>query len=238
LKITFISDLHGENIWKDVINRDSDLFIFLGDYFDSFNVSHKDQLKNFEDLLFFAESNKNKVQLLLGNHDIHYLLWHTPYYDCMRGSGFSSSLVYKVNNLVREHEQLFQIAWQRGNVLATHAGLTQNYYFKELLEIHKRYKELNFAELLNMLWKLRSGKLMRVGKERGGGDEYGGVFWCDKSELTRDPLLGLVQVVGHTPLQKIEDIEIDSRTRLVFVDCLLYSTEKNKDSLIFTMEIE
>jgi predicted MPP superfamily phosphohydrolase len=237
MKITFISDVHGESLWKKAVERDSDLFVFLGDYWDSFFVTHKNQISNFEDILLFAENNKDKVKLLLGNHDIHYLLWHTSYFDSMRGSGYSSSLLYKVNGLMREHSDLFNVAWQKDSLLVTHAGLRQDYYDSELKDIHELYPNLNYAGLLNMLWNSRSGKLMRIGKARGGYDDYGGIFWCDRSELIENPVKGLVQVVGHSPLQNIEDIKIDEETRLLFLDCLIYSTKEDKDSLIFTMEL-
>lgn len=237
MKVTFISDLHGENLWKKAIEKDSDLFIFLGDYFDSFTVTHREQLKNFEELIYFGENNKNKTVFLLGNHDIHYLLWHTPFYDQMRGSGFSSSLVWKVNNIYNDHRDLFQVAWQKNNVLVTHAGLRQDYYNEELKRVHERYSDHNYADLLNFLWKERSGLLMRIGRDRGGGDKWGGVFWGDMFELTQNPLQGMIQVVGHTPLRDIEDIRIDENTRLVFVDCLIYRKDKKENPLFFEMEL-
>jgi predicted phosphodiesterase len=238
MKVTFIADLHGEDLWKKVIDKESDLFVFLGDYFDSFTITHKQQLDNFKDILYFAENNKDKVKLLLGNHDIHYLLWHTPYYDYMKGSGFSSSLVWKVNNLYEEHKHLFQLAWQKGNILVTHAGLTQNYYDKVLKEFHKNESSCNYADLLNKLWSRKSELLMRIGKSRGGPEEWGGVFWCDISELIQSPLHNIIQVVGHTPLEDIKEITVDDKTKLYFIDCLIYREDKQENPKFFEMEID
>ena len=50
------------------------MIIFLGDYFDSRDgISIGDQQKNFDDILKFKELNTDKVKLLFGNHDYHYL---------------------------------------------------------------------------------------------------------------------------------------------------------------------
>ena len=37
-KIIVIGDIHGRTIWKQIVaaNPDADLFVFIGDYFDSF----------------------------------------------------------------------------------------------------------------------------------------------------------------------------------------------------------
>jgi predicted phosphodiesterase len=238
LKVTFIADLHGEDLWKKVIEKESDLFVFLGDYFDSFTVPHEKQIENFKDIIYFAENNRDKVKLLLGNHDIHYLLWHTPYFDFMKGSGFSSSLIWKVNALYNNSKDLFQLAWQKDNILVTHAGLRQDYYNEELKSIHERYPDFNYADLLNFLWKERSGLLMRIGRDRGGPDRWGGVFWCDMFELTQTPLHGMIQVVGHTPLKDIKEVKVSDKTKMYFIDCLIYREDKQENPKFFEMEIE
>ena len=39
-KVIVLGDTHGRDIWKKIVeaNPDADLFIFIGDYFDSFNI--------------------------------------------------------------------------------------------------------------------------------------------------------------------------------------------------------
>lgn len=246
MKVIFISDLHGRDFWKKAIERDSDLFICLGDYFDSFDISKDKQVENFKELLFYAKSNK-KIQLLLGNHDIHYILWHTQYFEFMRGSGYSEELLYKVISLYNENKDLFKVAWQHNDILATHAGICQKYYDTYLKKFHERYTNFNIADFLNLLWDQRSGLLMKVGQKRGGKNEQGGIFWADKSELLADPLQGFTQIVGHTPIPCIEDIKKGSKlyqftydwkdkTRLVFTDSYLYKTYE--DAEFFKIEIK
>ena len=54
-KITIIGDLHGRTTWRQMVdeNPDSDLYIFMGDYFDSFDIDIMSQMHNFRDLINF-----------------------------------------------------------------------------------------------------------------------------------------------------------------------------------------
>ena len=68
MKIIVIADIHGRDLWKKQVEEEADLYIFLGDYFDSFNIKGEDQIKNFLEIKEFYENNKDKVILLAGNH--------------------------------------------------------------------------------------------------------------------------------------------------------------------------
>ena len=68
MKIVVISDVHGRDLWKKQVEEEADLYIFLGDYFDSFDIPHEIQISNFLDIKKFYEDNKDKVILLAGNH--------------------------------------------------------------------------------------------------------------------------------------------------------------------------
>ena len=75
-KIAIIPDVHGRKFWRRVVEEDADKIIFLGDYGDPYGseeISHKDALIELEEIIRFQEENPNKVVLLLGNHDAHYL---------------------------------------------------------------------------------------------------------------------------------------------------------------------
>ncbi len=249
MKILFVADLHGEDLWKKAIEKEYDLIIFLGDYFDSFHVPIKKQIENFKNLIDFGNSNKDKTVFLLGNHDIHYLLYDTPYFYTMRGSGFNEKLVVPINSLYNYNKYLFKVAWQKDNILVTHAGVLQKYYDLFLKEFHKNFSNFNIALFLNTLWEKKSGLLMKIGKSRGGYDNQGGIFWADMQELLEDPLQGYIQIVGHTPIKDIIDTNTNQnvfiykenwneKTRLIFIDCLIYRDDKEDNPLFFEMVIE
>lgn len=63
-----------DEFWKDLPYMKYDKIIFVGDYTDSFNLSNPTILKNLQDIIFFKKVMPNKVVLLLGNHDIQYLV--------------------------------------------------------------------------------------------------------------------------------------------------------------------
>ena len=58
LRILTFGDIHGRNVWKDVIDREGidnlDLVVFLGDYFTSREgISVKNQEENFRNIVEF-----------------------------------------------------------------------------------------------------------------------------------------------------------------------------------------
>lgn len=69
MKTLFLGDIHGRDIWKDIINKENpDKVIFIGDYFDSFNILWDIQLLNFLDIMEFKKNSEKEVITLLGNH--------------------------------------------------------------------------------------------------------------------------------------------------------------------------
>ena len=85
-----IPDIHGRTFWKEAIPyvEAGIPCIFLGDYVDPFedeDISGLDALKNLREILAFSQRYKDRVTMLLGNHDLSYLgdpwgLW-TVYAD-------------------------------------------------------------------------------------------------------------------------------------------------------------
>ena len=73
--IVVIGDIHGRDTWKDIVKRHPNAykFVFVGDFFDSFKLSVEVMLNNFKEISDFKKENPDKVILLCGNHDFHYL---------------------------------------------------------------------------------------------------------------------------------------------------------------------
>ena len=87
MKTIIIGDIHGRNIWKDIVSKESyDRVIFVGDYFDSFNIPGIDQIHNFKEICQFVRDSDKEVILLVGNHELHYMSIGQIY------SGFQSAL--------------------------------------------------------------------------------------------------------------------------------------------------
>ena len=110
-KILIIPDVHGRTFWKYAItNIDKyDKVIFLGDYLDPYpyeEISFEDAVINFKEILEFKKANSDKVELLIGNHDCHYI-----WLDFMNCSRLNKSRRTEMNKLFIDIYKLFKNAY-------------------------------------------------------------------------------------------------------------------------------
>src|SRR5689334_6502910 len=119
MKIITVPDLHGKESWSTLDPAEYDKIIFLGDYVDSKgDFSDREELTNLERIIEFKLRYPNKVELLIGNHDLHYL--HFPFY---RASSFNVSIQPVLTALFTRNRDCFSYAFQMGSHLWTHAGV-------------------------------------------------------------------------------------------------------------------
>lgn len=250
MKVLTIGDLHGRDNWKTVCfggtslydiwvtEVENDLFttdnlfneydyiIFIGDYVDSFTKTNKEILENLKEIVFFKRMQPDRVILLLGNHDNSYAFGMGEN-QC---SGNRSEMYYDLNQIFKSG--YFQAAFQLGDYLWSHAGLTETTYNDIITRINKdlyRFKSDtdaiikhgNIADLLNFLYDANEVILFTVSKSRGGRFALGsaGIFWCDLKELQNHALSNINQVVGHSTTQSINKHIRDDDT-LYFIDCI------------------
>lgn len=214
-KYIVIGDIHGLTTWRKVINRHPDAlrYVFLGDYCDPYGTSITDEqvVDNFIDIINFKKMYPERVILLLGNHDIHYLLSDAP-----QGSRYNLSLSMMLNDLFAGNKACFQLAYGCKRLLFTHAGV-----LKSWLEEFSTDKTQSVADQINE--RSDDQALWQCCLLRGGLSLYGGPLWADIEEFTTDELLpGLVQMVGHN---RVSTIELKGRSILstgiiVFCDSL------------------
>lgn len=219
-KILVCGDIHGrheavENAYRQFVDGNYDLLIFLGDYVDSYDRSNEDMLRTLNLLFDIKYLFPDKVVLLTGNHDITYLYF--PDYYC---TGFRDTLQPSLTYLYNENRTLFQSAFQLNSYLFTHAGVNKGWYnkykswldeYRNLLGITKEDEHERFAEVLNAVAETKDRWfLYEVGTKRGGLPySKGGIVWCDDSEMMQfNPMPGYHQIVGHSP-QK----DINTRTK-------------------------
>lgn len=72
-KVIAIGDIHGSTKWRNIIDGNKDAqIVFLGDYLDPYVEYDCDEiLDNLIEIIDFKRNNKDRVVLLLGNHDLH-----------------------------------------------------------------------------------------------------------------------------------------------------------------------
>lgn len=226
MRIACIGDLHGVDRWKEVKEMEVDEVVFVGDYVDSHDLDDSAIFQNLQEVLAFKREANEKVTLLLGNHDVHYL-----YHPNFRATGFRNSMQQMLTQLFQENQSLFQVAYAIDSYLITHAGVSKSWVSQH---IGAPYDAKSLAEALNRMQFDGDSlqQLAEIGVARGGRASYGGPFWCDfHRELFLDPILGIHQVVGHTQSKFLIREEVGD-SWLIDVNYLAYSDEE-----IFILEL-
>lgn len=110
-KILAIGDVHGREVLSRIDPATFDKIVFIGDYADShYEADFSDFiiLDNLKKIIEFKKKNPEKVILLLGNHDIHYM-YHEEVDEC---SGFRQTMLADLQSLFLENSALFDMAYQ------------------------------------------------------------------------------------------------------------------------------
>lgn len=211
MKVIVVPDVHSRTFWKDVVNVKCDKIIFLGDYVDPYPSEDPETLYDnpvdcLEEIIQFKRDNFEKVELLYGNHILHYVLNGFP--ESSRYNRISSGLYERI---IKENQNLFTIGYVIDNVIFTHAGITKEWaklLNKSVLEVGKFLQQsIDFdKDFVNY------GYLAAVSYYRGGWDSCGSCEWADirehinhhetevKGEIVPIGEEGIYQVFGHTQL--------------------------------------
>ena len=241
MKILVIGDLHGRDCWKDVIDREGiNKVIFIGDYCDSFDYSDIEILHNLNKIINYKLENPNKVELLIGNHELHYIYY--PNYKC---SGFRPTMMHDLGHLLNKNINLFKIAYKHDNYLFTHAGVTKKWLNKNInmLKGYGLNEDLNnIDEALNNINETSNRWILNTYNEKRGGMRYdlGGPTWADKSETWFDAVPNFIQVVGHTPvggLHTNEAKQTEGEGLVYYVDCLDKYKKENMYDYFLILDI-
>lgn len=219
MKNIAIGDLHGKNVWKQIDPTQYDNIVFIGDYLDSFIVSDNDMMNNLADIIEFAKTYSN-VTLLIGNHEIHYLV------DNLNYAGYRASIASQAKSLLKSNMELFSFAKLIDNTLLTHAGLTDTWYNKHAYEIENTTGD-DLIEKLNNIYYTKFYDVLLTKSKLRGGISTGSILWADLDELIQNPFNGYNQIVGHTPVDEILNYNVNGNS-LTFIDCVGIQIENNK----------
>lgn len=207
---------------------DVDKIVFIGDYVDSFTIKNVEIKKNLEDIILFKKALPDKVVLLWGNHDVQYFI---PNQIC---SGYRPEARWDLQILFDHNRSLFQMAYQEGEYLWTHAGLLKP-VLDDMLKMHPELKEFKTeAEILNQAFEMEIPQIFQVDGASGGWSMYGGPLWVRPKQLEQYGLK-LNQIVGHTPQKKLTEIEIGHDYKYWLTDYIEFNEEA--DIVPFILEI-
>jgi len=199
MKIVAIGDIHGRDCWMKIVeqNPDADLFVFMGDYFDSFTIPALEQINNFKLILKFRDENPNKVIMLFGNHDFHYTSGCIGHY-----TGFDYSVYYNMKLDLEKsiREEIVKVCYIHENILFSHAGLTNTWCANNNVDLDNLEDSLNQILIYKPhLFGFKSGDK----RDKYGDDITQGPLWVRETSLWEDGLKDYIHIVGHSSSDEI-----------------------------------
>lgn len=217
MKIVALGDTHGRDIWKKIVKveEDFDKLIFIGDYFDTReDIDVSTQIENFKEILEFKKANPDKVFLLIGNHDFHYLKGCGETY-----SGYQQYAAMDINEVLQPAVTSghLQICHVYDEYIFSHAGLTNTWCENNEIDLYNIEESVNVRFMKNMeSFRFEYGENL----DRSGDDVTQSPIWVRIPSLFRDMVKGFTYVVGHTNVK-----EMHMASNIIAIDCLNTSKE-------------
>ena len=195
-KILIVPDVHGRTFWHKAIEiiDNVDKVIFLGDYLDPYpheKITFENAIIEFGSIMAFKKDYPDKVILLLGNHDMHYLI--KEFMNCSR---LNNEKRNELNQIYNEHIDYFNLIYQYNQYLFSHSGIYLDWLEKYKITLEELF---DFKKFLKEKWKT----LEDISSIRGGLDFVGSCIWADiRESINRKLIPNIQQIVGHTMLNK------------------------------------
>lgn len=215
MKTIFLGDTHGRGLWKDIIAKETpDRVVFIGDYFDSFDIGSAEQQFNFKEIIAFKESAQYEVIMLIGNHDYHYYPGGETY------SGYQHGAAPIIRQLLEDNKHHLQMCYQLDNILCSHAGIGHNWLVEQ-----EKYESGSIADFVNDIWNYKPIRFMFYGFDPYGDNKTQTPIWIRPASLlsgNRDTFLktDYIQIAGHTQVHKIDIKGKATGGRYYFIDAI------------------
>lgn len=201
--IIIIPDVHGRDFWRWTVaqRKEEDTLIFLGDYLDPYEnewIYWSDAYKGLLDIIALKRENPEKVVLLLGNHDLHYL------FPNLRGSRYNEYQAEKIRKTFEDNMDCFQMAAEceigERRYLFSHAGVNK-VWVEKYADLFGPVEKITADTFNRLMFKDEFvGSLGDISSFRWGSDPAGSMVWADVEEFewTEARLPDVIQVFGHT----------------------------------------
>ena len=203
MTVLFVGDIHLKSarvlpaVDRAVAMTGADGVVFLGDVCDDWDVTAREEVaavRMFADWVAARRAAGLDVTVLAGNHDLPYLARpRSPEFHWFRreADGFKPRAHEGIHDALTGLDA--RMAWRRGRVLATHAGVTADWAAWAGLSGEPE------ADLDRMPHHI----LFDMAGPARGGRSVPSPVWADRTELEADPWAGWIQVVGHTPVPTV-----------------------------------
>ena len=216
--------------------------VLLGDYCDDYSPDRDETdaeklLRGLEYQVDWVDRTRNRgvqVDVLLGNHDMQYLVER-------QGPGTNLNCIIPVRRLLAQMN--VRMAAAVDGWLATHAGLTSQ-FADIVLEIDDEaesfgkpsYSAESLAAQLNAAFDHALTEMFDHANDEElllfnlcgpgrGGISIPGPLWASTSELTVLGMPHLDQIVGHTPVYSVHKLEEQGFSGERFMACDTFSTD-------------
>jgi predicted MPP superfamily phosphohydrolase len=230
MKTIVLGDTHGRSNWKLAVHQDNpDRVIFIGDYFDSFNIKGEEQLNNFLDIIEYKKTSGKEVIMLIGNHDHHYF----PEVGDTGTSGYQAMFSYQIRPVLDANREHLQMAYQFDDFLFSHAGVSSK--FMDSVFGTNGWKTETIVDDLNELFKYKPltfsfGSATNISYlDPYGDNEEQSPIWIRPRSLksaNRNTLRKeIIQIAGHTAQNQIDIHGKTNGLRYFFIDTLETSGE-------------
>ena len=212
MKTLVLGDTHGTSFWKLITHIEKpDRVIFIGDYFDSFNIKLEEQLNNFLDIMQYKKEAGVEVVCLIGNHDHHYF----PEIGDTGTSGYQHMGSFQIGPVLDANREHLQIAYRMDDFLFSHAGVSAK--FMDSVFGENGWTVDTIVDQLNELFKYKPNTFTFGAAidpksfflDPTGDNEEQSPIWIRIRSLmkaNKDTELKkqLKQVVGHTQVRQID----------------------------------
>lgn len=258
IKYLVAGDVHGRDFWKEPVEMyllsSKANIIFLGDYLDPYTkyegITPEKALENFKKIIDIKKQYPERVILLLGNHDIHYIFGERG------GCRMDMEHREEIMRIFLDNIDLFEVCHidtiDGKDVVFSHAGFSKEWiashptpflHCEKGMNLRQRMALVDVDLLRRIDWKgVLLGNNRSVyndcGWYRGGMDNYSSCVWCDRRELMFDvEPVDCIQIFGHTlgtaPKKKNELYCLDCR-RCFLIDskCNVTELDGTRDGFI------
>jgi hypothetical protein len=229
MKTVVLGDTHGRSVWKLIVEIEKpDRVIFIGDYFDSYDIPGIDQIHNFKEIIEYKEKGVCETILLIGNHDYHYF----PEIGNVGTSGYQHTLAPSISQVIDENRYHLKMAYQMDEFLFTHAGVSSD-FMNSVFGDEFGWKVENIAMDLNEMFKYKPrtfdfGMACNLKSsyylDPSGDNIEQSPIWIRPRSLMNANYNTLrkqvIQVVGHTQVKEIDVKGMSTGNRYWFIDCL------------------
>jgi len=199
MNITIIPDQHGERNWEKVyIISDSDYFVSLGDWFDSFNVPANEQMRNFKEYMDWVKQDPEHRLTCIGNHDLAYLMSSL---DGMDVSGHNLKYHNQINKLLNENIEYLKPFVILDDIVFSHAGFSNSWIERYDIDLDDLETNWNTTTYHNLLMFNEPPDDIDITDEVSitGDNIWQSPLWIRPYSLIQDSYFPF-QVVGHTEL--------------------------------------